>query len=99
MTTTPSCPRVAGADPGFRRGRQGRCSASASAPSSSPAATAPTNILGRPVEFGWHEVRPTEAGRADPVLAALGDGAPIFHWHIDTFTLPPGAVHLADERP
>lgn len=53
------------------------------------------NILGRPVEFGWHEVRPTAAGRSDPLIAGLGDGAPLFHWHLDTFTLPPGAVHLA----
>jgi GMP synthase-like glutamine amidotransferase len=53
------------------------------------------NILGRPVEFGWHEVRPTAAGRADPVLGALGEGSPTFHWHLDTFTLPPGAVQLA----
>jgi GMP synthase-like glutamine amidotransferase len=53
------------------------------------------NILGRPLEFGWHEVRPTEAGRKDPVIAALGDGAPIFHWHLDTFSLPPGAIRLA----
>lgn len=53
------------------------------------------NILGRPIEFGWHEVRTTEAGRADPVLKAMGRAAPIFHWHLDTFTLPPGAVHLA----
>jgi GMP synthase-like glutamine amidotransferase len=54
-----------------------------------------TNILGRPVEFGWHEVKPTAAGRADPLIAALGEGSPVFHWHLDTFTLPPGAVHLA----
>ena len=54
-----------------------------------------TNILGRPVEFGWHEVRPTDAGRSDPLIATLGDSAPLFHWHLDTFTLPPGAVHLA----
>lgn len=54
-----------------------------------------TNILGRPIEFGWQPVRPTAEGRADPVLAALGDGAPLFHWHCDTYTLPPGAVHLA----
>lgn len=54
-----------------------------------------TNILGRPVEFGWHEVKPTAAGRADPVISALGEGSPLFHWHLDTFTLPPGATHLA----
>ena len=53
------------------------------------------NILGRPIEFGWHPVRPTEAGRSDPLLAAVGDGAPQFHWHADTFTLPPAATHLA----
>jgi len=53
------------------------------------------NLLGRPLEFGWHPVRPTEVGRADPVFAALGEGSPVFHWHFDTFSLPPGAVHLA----
>ena len=53
------------------------------------------NILGRPLEFGWHPVRPTEAGRADPVISALGAEAPLFHWHLDTFTLPEGAVNLA----
>ncbi len=53
------------------------------------------NILGRPIEFGWHEVRPTTTGRADPLTAALGEGGPLFHWHLDTFTLPPHAVHLA----
>ncbi|HVY19356.1 MAG TPA: type 1 glutamine amidotransferase [Bauldia sp.] len=53
------------------------------------------NILGRPVEFGWHEVTPTAAGKSDPVLSALGESSPTFHWHLDTFTLPPGAVHLA----
>jgi GMP synthase-like glutamine amidotransferase len=54
------------------------------------------NIIGRPLEFGWHEVRPTAAGREDAVVAGLGEGAPLFHWHNDTFTLPPGAVHLAE---
>jgi len=53
------------------------------------------NILGRPIEFGWHAVRPTPAGRNDPLTALLGDGAPIFHWHTDTFSLPSDAVHLA----
>lgn len=56
------------------------------------------NIIGRPIEFGWHDVTPTDAGRADPVFSALGDGAPLFHWHNDTFDLPPEAVHLARSR-
>lgn len=53
------------------------------------------NILGRPIEFGWQPVRPTPEGRADPMIAALGESAPLFHWHCDTYTLPPGAAHLA----
>jgi GMP synthase (glutamine-hydrolysing) len=54
------------------------------------------NILGRPIEFGWHYVRPTAAGRADPVIGALGAGSPLFHWHTDTFTLPAHATRLAE---
>jgi GMP synthase (glutamine-hydrolysing) len=53
------------------------------------------NILGRPTEFGWQDVTPTDAGRADPVLGVLDGPSPLFHWHSDTFTLPEGAVHLA----
>lgn len=53
------------------------------------------NLLGRPVEFGWREVIPTAAGTEDPVVRALGPGAPQFHWHFDTVTLPEDAVHLA----
>ena len=54
------------------------------------------NILGRPIEFGWHYVRPTPAGRSDPVIGALGAGSPQFHWHSDTFALPPHATRLAE---
>jgi len=53
------------------------------------------NLLGLPVEFGWREVLPTTAGRDDPVVRTLGSGAPQFHWHSDTVTLPDGALHLA----
>ena len=53
------------------------------------------NVLGLPVEFGWQEVQPTAVGRSDPLIAELGEAAPLFHWHIDTFTLPEGALHLA----
>jgi GMP synthase (glutamine-hydrolysing) len=55
-----------------------------------------SNLLGRPIEFGWREVRPTSAGSVDPLIAALGRGAPLFHWHEDSFTLPSGAVLLAE---
>ena len=51
------------------------------------------NLLGAAREFGWCEVAKT--GADDPVLAALPASFPIFAWHADTFTLPPGAVHLA----
>ncbi|MFT4149511.1 MAG: type 1 glutamine amidotransferase [Paracoccaceae bacterium] len=53
------------------------------------------NRLGAAPEFGWVQVRATDAGRADPVLSAAGAEFPIFQWHSDTFTLPPGAAHLA----
>lgn len=54
-----------------------------------------TNHIGTAGEYGWSEVTLTEAGRADPLLSALPDRFPIMQWHSDTFTLPPGAVHLA----
>lgn len=53
------------------------------------------NQIGTAPEFGWCEVALTEAGHADPVLSHLPARFPIFQWHSDTFTLPPGAVHLA----
>ena len=54
------------------------------------------NHLGIAPEFGWVDVNLTEAGRADPVLSQVPPTFPIFQWHSDTFTLPPGAVHLAE---
>jgi GMP synthase (glutamine-hydrolysing) len=53
------------------------------------------NQLGTAPEFGWVDVDLTEAGRADPVLSQVPRTFPIFQWHSDTFTLPAGAVHLA----
>lgn len=53
------------------------------------------NHLGTAPEFGWTDVTLTEAGRADPVLSSLPETFPIFQWHSDTYTLPPGAIHLA----
>lgn len=56
------------------------------------------NRLGVAREFGWQEIRLTEEGRCDPVLATAGRSFPIFQWHADTFSLPPGAVHLAENE-
>lgn len=53
------------------------------------------NLLDRTREFGWQTVSRTDDGAADPVLAAAPDDFPVFQWHDDTFTLPPGALHLA----
>jgi GMP synthase-like glutamine amidotransferase len=53
------------------------------------------NLLGAAPEFGWRKVSRTEEGTADPVLGVAPEDFPIFQWHDDTFTLPPGAVHLA----
>jgi GMP synthase (glutamine-hydrolysing) len=58
-----------------------------------------TNILGRPMEFGYHEIVPTPAAAQDPVFASLcGAPATTFQWHVDSFELPAGAVHLAASR-
>lgn len=53
------------------------------------------NHLGTAPEFGWVDVALTDAGRADPVLSQVPASFPIFQWHSDTFSLPEGAVHLA----
>lgn len=53
------------------------------------------NLLGKTREFGWHGVELTAEGKRDPVLSAAGSAFKSFEWHSDSFTLPPGAVHLA----
>jgi GMP synthase (glutamine-hydrolysing) len=49
-------------------------------------------------EIGWHAVELTDAGRADPVIGALGGRDGIFEacqWHSWQFSLPEGAELLA----
>lgn len=46
-------------------------------------------------EIGWFPVQLTEAGRSDPLFAGLPAEFMTFHWHGDTYALPPKAVHLA----
>ena len=46
-------------------------------------------------EIGWFAVHPTEAGREDPLFRGFHDSEAVFHWHGETFDLPPGAALLA----
>jgi GMP synthase-like glutamine amidotransferase len=46
-------------------------------------------------EIGWYPVRFTEAARTDRLFAGLAGPELVFHWHGETFDLPPGAELLA----
>lgn len=46
-------------------------------------------------EIGWFKVTMTEAGAALPVLSGFPESFYAFHWHGETFSIPPGAVHAA----
>jgi GMP synthase (glutamine-hydrolysing) len=46
-------------------------------------------------EIGWAPVYLTETGRGDPIFGRLPSPSTLFHWHNETFMLPPGAVSLA----
>ena len=46
-------------------------------------------------EIGWYDVFLTPAGTADPLLDRLHGNQTVFHWHGETFDLPPAATWLA----
>lgn len=46
-------------------------------------------------EIGWGRVDLAPPAADDPLLAGLGGGLDVLHWHGETFSLPPGAVLLA----
>jgi len=47
-------------------------------------------------EIGWYDVTPTPEGESDPLFSSFAGTEKIFQWHGDTFSLPHGAVHLAE---
>jgi GMP synthase-like glutamine amidotransferase len=47
-------------------------------------------------EIGWGEVRVTDAAAARPWLGEQDDHFLAFHWHGETFTVPPGATRILD---
>lgn len=46
-------------------------------------------------EIGWYEVGLTSPAAGDPLFAGCPPQLTVFHWHGDTFDLPPEAVLLA----
>ncbi|MGX0961564.1 GMP synthase (glutamine-hydrolyzing) [Bradyrhizobium japonicum] len=48
-------------------------------------------------EIGWGSVTLTDAGQASS-LKPLAEGAPVLHWHGDTFDLPDNAARLASNE-
>ena len=50
------------------------------------------------MEIGGYRVTLTSDGQVDPLLEGFPVQFPVFHWHGDTFTLPPGASLLAESE-
>jgi GMP synthase-like glutamine amidotransferase len=46
-------------------------------------------------EIGWMPIELTPEGLESPLVGFLPQSLQVFHWHGDTFDVPPGAVHLA----
>lgn len=47
-------------------------------------------------EIGWGEVRVTDPEAARPWVGDANEPMPVFHWHGETFSLPPGATRILD---
>ena len=45
--------------------------------------------------IGWFDIHPTEAAAGDALFGGISGPATVFHWHSDTWELPPGAERLA----
>jgi GMP synthase-like glutamine amidotransferase len=55
------------------------------------------SVSANPVkEIGWGDVRVTDAAAARSWLGDSPNAMPAFHWHGETFTLPPGATRILD---
>ncbi|BAY99939.1 glutamine amidotransferase, class I [Tolypothrix tenuis PCC 7101] len=50
---------------------------------------------GREKEIGWYPINLTPEAQNYPVFASFSQSFNVFHWHGDTFDLPPGAVRIA----
>jgi GMP synthase (glutamine-hydrolysing) len=46
-------------------------------------------------EIGWFPVNLTHESKCVPIFTTLPEKFTVFHWHGDTFDIPPGAVRVA----
>ncbi|MEH2466252.1 type 1 glutamine amidotransferase [Nostoc sp.] len=62
------------------------------------------NVLGSKVykdkekEIGWYPIKMSIEAQNSAVFASLPPSFTVFHWHGDTFDLPPGAVRIASSE-
>ena len=49
-------------------------------------------------EIGWFKIRTTGQAEKEDLFNFFPEEAVVFHWHGDTFNLPAGAVHLAENE-
>ena len=49
-------------------------------------------------EIGWHPVTLANNAKSSAFFGSLPPKFPAFHWHGDTFSLPPGAKHMAKSK-
>jgi GMP synthase (glutamine-hydrolysing) len=49
-------------------------------------------------EIGWFDLEFTESAAHDALFAGIPGPETVFHWHSDTWELPPGATRLARSR-
>lgn len=49
-------------------------------------------------EIGWLPIIINPAAATHPIAQVLARYPDVFHWHGDTFALPPGALHLASSE-
>jgi GMP synthase-like glutamine amidotransferase len=49
-------------------------------------------------EIGWHTISLRQAGKKSPLFEGFDEEFMVFHWHGDTFAIPPMAVHLAGSK-
>lgn len=53
-------------------------------------------VFGNPErEIGWFPIEPTSEASSSPFAEIFASPMEVFHWHGETFELPPGATHLA----